>query len=109
LSYSRELLHNTTLELAYVGSKGGDLLGTTNANEIAPANRLQFARTGSVALRPLNGIAGIGDGNIGIWTHDRSSIYHSLQTQLVSRFGHGSQIQLSYTFAKALTNTDLSS
>ncbi|HEY2946547.1 MAG TPA: hypothetical protein VGN09_29205, partial [Vicinamibacteria bacterium] len=29
-------------------------------------------------------------------------IYHSLQTQLVSRFGHGSQFQASYTFSRAI-------
>ncbi len=109
ISYSRELLHNTTVEVSYVGNKGGDLLGTSNPNAIPAASRLAYAQTGNVALRPLNGIASIGDGNIGIWEHDRSSIYHSLQTQLVSRFGHGSSLQLSYTFAKNLTNTDLSS
>jgi hypothetical protein len=107
VSVQHELLRNTILEVAYVGNKGGDLLGITNANEVAPANRLQYARTGDVSLRPLNGVTGIGDGNMAIWTHDRSSIYHGLQTALVSRFGRASQASLSYTWSKLLANTGL--
>ena len=37
-----------------------------------------------------------------IWQANRRSIYHSLQTGLVSRFGHGSQASLSYTLAKSI-------
>ena len=35
-------------KLAYVGSKGLDLFGQTNLNEVAPANRLAYAQTGNV-------------------------------------------------------------
>ncbi len=108
VSVQRELRRNTVLEVAYVGNWGDDLLGQTNLNEIAPANRVAYSRTGNAALRPLNGIAGIGDGNIALTTHDRNSIYHGLQTALVSRFGHGSILSLSYTFAKAISNTGIS-
>ena len=117
IAYQRELVRNTTLEVAYVGSKGGNLTGNTNINQIPAGDnnrngiedRVEYARTGDVSLRPLNGVAGIGDSNIALWQHNRSSIYHSLQTQLVSRFGHGSQLQVSYTFAKALSTEPMNS
>jgi hypothetical protein len=101
----KEIVRNTVIELAYVGSKGLDLFGQTNLNEVLPANRLAYARTGSVLLRPLNGIEGIGDGTVALWQHNRDSIYHSLQASLVSRFGHGSQFALAYTWAKLIANT----
>jgi hypothetical protein len=94
------------LEVAYVGNKGLDLLGVTNLNEIAPANRLAFSQTGNPALRPLNGIASIG-GNIPLMTRDRDSIYHALQMQLVSRFGQGSILSVAYTLSKSTANTGL--
>jgi hypothetical protein len=102
-----ELMRNTVLEVLYVGNKGLDLLGQTNLNEVAPANRVEYARTGNVNLRPLNGIAGIGDGNIALITRDRESMYHGLQMQLVSRFGQGSMTSLAYTFSKSTANTGL--
>ena len=101
----REVARNTVVEVAYVGSKGLDLFGQTNLNEIRPADRLEYARTGNVALRPLNGVAGVGDGTLAMWQHNRESIYHSLQTALVTRFGTGSQASLSYTWSKLIANT----
>ena len=89
VAVEKEVFANTKVEVAYVGSKGLDLFGQTNLNEVAPANRLAYAQTGNVALRPLNGIASIGDGNLAMWQHNRDSIYHSLQVAFVSRFGNG--------------------
>jgi hypothetical protein len=106
VSVQHELMRNTVVELAYVGNKGLDLLGQTNQNEIAPANRLQFSRTGDASLRPLNGIAGIG-GNVTLMTRDRDSIYHALQAQLVSRFGRGSILSVAYTLASSRATTGL--
>ena len=107
ISVQHELMRNTVLEVAYVGNRGTDLLGQTNMNEVAPQNRLRYAQTGDVTLRPLNGIAGIGDGNLALTTRDRSSIYHGLQTQIVSRFGEGSLLSVAYTWSKAIANTGL--
>jgi hypothetical protein len=106
IGVQHELIPNTVVELAYVGNKGLDLLGQTNLNEIAPQNRLAFSQTGDPTLRPLFGIAGIG-GNIGLLTRDRDSMYHSLQAQLVSRFGSGSILSVAYTLSKATANTGL--
>jgi hypothetical protein len=105
VAVEREIMRNTTVEVAYVGSKGLDLFGQTNLNEVLPQNRLAYAQTGNAALRPLNGIEGIGDSNVALWQHNRNSIYHSLQTAFVSRFGHGSQVSLAYTWSKLLANT----
>jgi len=43
-----------------------------------------------------------GDAKITYWDHTGRSTYHSLQTQLVSRFGRGSQFQASYTFSRMI-------
>ena len=103
LSVQRELFRDTLVELAYVGSKGLDLQGQTNLNEVPPENRLAYARTGDPALRPLDGTAGIGGLDLGQWRHDRESIYHGLQAALNSRFGHGSVLSLAYTWSKLIT------
>src|SRR5262249_6224480 len=101
----REIVRNTVLEVAYVGSKGLDLFGQTNLNEVLPQNRLAYALTGNVALRPLNGITNIGDSNVALWEHNRNSIYHALQVALNSHFGSGSQFSLAYTWSKLIANT----
>jgi hypothetical protein len=105
VAIEKEVFTNAKMEVAYVGSKGLDLFGQTNLNEVAPANRLAYSQTGNVALRPLNGTASIGDGNLAMWQHNRDSIYHSLQVAFVARFGHGSVFNASYTWAKLLANT----
>jgi hypothetical protein len=117
LSYEREVVRNTTLELSYVGSMGRNLTGTQNLNAVPNADnnrngindRVEYARTGEATLRPFANVAGIGDSNVGLWQHNRKSIYHSLQTQLISRFGRGSHLQLSYTWAKAIADTAIDS
>ena len=105
VAVEKEVWANTKVEVAYVGSKGLDLFGQTNLNEVAPANRLAYAQTGNQALRPLNGTASIGDGNLAMWQHNRDSIYHSLQVAFASRFGNNSVLAASYTWAKLISNT----
>src|SRR4029079_4559366 len=108
---------NTTVEIGYVGSKGLDLLLPYDANQVPPGDnnhngvpdRLDFIRAGSstsarAALRPY-GV--FGNAGIAILDHGGSTIYHSLQTQLVSRFGHGSQFQASYTFSRTIGDVSL--
>jgi len=107
VSLQHELFKNTVLEVAYVGNKGQDLRGQRNANEIAPANRLAYARTGSDSLRPLGAIAGIGNGGMTMETHDRRSLYHGLQASLVSRFGRASQASLAYSLSRSKADTSL--
>jgi hypothetical protein len=105
LTVQREVAANTTLEVSYVGSKGQNLTSQYDANEVPEGNRLAYSQTGSSSLRPYGGL--VGNSQIFIATHDANSIYHALQTQLVSRFGHGSQFQVSYTFGKLLSTDPL--
>jgi len=68
-------------------------------------DRLDFLRAGgdsgvAATVRPYGALTG--NNRITIWGHDGTTSYHSLQTQLVSRFGRGSQFQSSYTWSKSL-------
>ena len=108
---------NTTLELSYVGTKQQDQLhfydvdqvrtGDMNGNGVA--DRLDFVRAGGdtgvqAAVRPY-GV--FGNAHIIIWGHGGKANYHALQTQVVSRFGRGSQFQASYTWSKSTGNLPL--
>ena len=117
VSAERQIAHNTTLEVGYVGSKGVQLLLPYDANQVPAADnnrngvpdRLDFIHAGSsssarAALRPYGAF---GNTSIAILDHRGHSIYHSLQTQLVSRFGHGSQFQASYTFSRSIGDVTL--
>ncbi len=109
LMVERQVAKNTTLELGYVGSKGYDLLLPYDVNQVPLGDRLAFIHAGSdsdarAALRPY-GV--FGNASIAILDHGGSSIYHSLQTQLVSRFAHGSQFQASYTFSRTIGDVTL--
>jgi hypothetical protein len=117
VSVQREIARNTTLEVGYVGTKGSRLLWPYDANQVPDGDhngngvpdRLDFIHAGSnsdarAALRPY-GV--FGNNNISILDHGGSSIYHSLQTQLVSRFGHGSQFEASYTFSRTIGDVSL--
>ena len=117
VSAQHEIVRNTTLEVGYVGSKGFDLLRPYDVNQVPAGDkngngvpdRLDFIHAGSnsaarAALRPY-GV--FGNASIAILDHAGSTIYHSLQTQLVSRFGHGSQFQASYTLSRTTGDVTL--
>jgi hypothetical protein len=116
-SVEREIARNTTLEVGYVGSQGRRLPHPYDANQVPPGDndhngvpdRLDYIHAGSsgrarAALRPY-GV--FGNASITIGAHTGRTIYHSLQTQLVSRFGHGSQFQASYTFSRTIGDVTL--
>jgi hypothetical protein len=78
---------------------------TADLNHNGVNDRLDFLRAGGdsnlqAAVRPYGVLTG--NNRIVIWGHDGETSYHSLQTQLVSRFGRGSQFQASYTWSKSL-------
>ncbi|HXY40487.1 MAG TPA: carboxypeptidase regulatory-like domain-containing protein [Vicinamibacteria bacterium] len=107
LTAQKEVFRNATLEVGYVGTKGSHLLWAYDVNQVPPESRLDYIHAGSnsdarAALRPY-GV--FGNSGIAILGHDGHSIYHSLQTQFISRFGRGSQFQTSYTFSRALGTT----
>jgi hypothetical protein len=117
VTVQHELLRNTTLEVSYVATKGLDQLhfydvnqvGTGDINHNGVPDRLDYLRAGGdtgiqAAVRPY-GV--FGEHQIIIWGHDGKTMYHSLQTQLVSHFGRGSLFQASYTWSKVLGNVPL--
>ena len=130
VSAEHEIARHTTIEIGYVGSKGHNLLRPYDANQVPAGDanhngvpdRLDFIHGGAdndalAAVRPY-GI--LGNTTIAILDHGGHSTYNSLQTQIVSRLGHGSQFQASYTLSRtsgdvtliggdnALTNSSVS-
>ena len=113
--FQREIWRNTTIEAGYVGSRGRNLLRNHDANQVRAGDtdtngvddRLQYTNPAPAngALRPF-GV--FGDSQILIWDASGESMYHSIQTQFVSRFGRGSQFQASYTVARSRANFNLS-
>jgi Carboxypeptidase regulatory-like domain len=116
VTFEHELFRNTMIELSYVGSRGSNLLKASDINQVGPGDsngngipdRLEYARSQPAdgSLRPY-GV--FGDHSITFWDHTGTSIYHSLQAQFISRFGRGSQLQLSYTFSRTIANLPLDS
>jgi hypothetical protein len=121
LSLEHEILPNTILEVGYVGNKGKNLLISQDINQVPSADndgngvsdRLDYVR-----LAQAGNEAGAAAGayrRFGVWAdrrivyfdHSGDSIYHSLQTQLLRRFGNGSQLQASYTFSRTISNDPL--
>jgi len=85
----RELLGRNILDLAYVGSRGMHLFINEQVNPGINGVRVNPAR-GSITVR-TNG----GDSN-----------YHSLQARLERGFSNGLLYRASYTFSKAIDNTN---
>ena len=89
-----------------MGSKGLNLFGQTNLNEVAPQNRLAYAQTGSAAYRPLNGIDGHRRRQRGpLGAQPQLDLSLACRPRSSSRFGQGSQVSLAYTWSKLLANT----
>ncbi|HTL43534.1 MAG TPA: hypothetical protein VL262_04285, partial [Vicinamibacterales bacterium] len=112
-SYQREIFAHTTWDVGYVGNKGLDLLTSADINQVLPGDidhdgvddRLEYASAASgspPAVRPY----GFGDQRITFWQHTGHSMYHSLQTQVISRWG-ASQFQASYTLSRTRANVPL--
>ncbi|HJR57937.1 MAG TPA: carboxypeptidase regulatory-like domain-containing protein [Vicinamibacterales bacterium] len=111
----RELWRNATIDIGYVANHGYDLLkihvanqvlnGDVNANGVD--DRLEFIQQAAGSTDPSLRRFGVFNTNIGVWDHTGKSTYHSLQTQFVSRFGRGSQVQASYTLSRSRANLAL--
>lgn len=89
IGIQRELMGNNILDLAYVGSRGTHLFINEQINPGVNNVRLNPAR-GPITVR-TNG----GDSN-----------YHSLQARLERGFSKGFLYRASYTFSKAIDNTN---
>lgn len=117
LTVEHMLFEGTTIEVGYVGSRGKHIARRVDINQVPAADlsgngisdRLDYVRCGTdpgcrAALRPYGEF---GDSTIVYWNNDGESEYDSLQTQLISRFGRGSQVQVSYTYSEFQANDPL--
>jgi Carboxypeptidase regulatory-like domain/TonB-dependent Receptor Plug Domain/TonB dependent receptor len=113
-SVQYELPRNTTLQVAYAGSRGMKLFRgvAVNQAQIASLNHpITNAVTGQVitdnsienaSLRaPLQGVS---SAFFLLNESSAQSTYHSLQTSLNRRFSRGLQFSASYTFSKSIDN-----
>jgi hypothetical protein len=115
LTFEHQIVRDTTIELSYVGSRGIHLLRTYDPNQVPAGDanhngipdRLEYVRSGNPADPTLRPFGVFGDHKISFWDHGGDSIYHSLQTQFLSRFWGGSQFEASYTFSRTIGNVSL--
>ena len=112
VSLQRELFKNAVLEVAYVGTKGRDLLHQVNINQPVPGALAALtaalrangtlsptARASVNAARPF-----LGYGNINDRRTEASSDYNSLQVTFNKRLSDGLQYGAVYTLSKNMTN-----
>lgn len=114
------LTSNTMLEVAYVGTRGTNLLRRVAINQARLAGvgdrRIIHAVTGEVITTntPQNAISrarfpGISITNLNVAGFNQEqasaqSVYHSLQMSLTRRLSRGLQFLASYTFSKSIDN-----
>jgi hypothetical protein len=96
LTVERDLGFQTALRLSYDGNHGSDLGVTTNPDQV-PANTVGFATATKSAPFPLLA-------QIVYLTNDARSNYNAFTTSVNKRFTKGLQFQVSYNFAKNLSN-----
>ena len=94
VSYERQITTTLMAEIAYVGSKGQNLMWCYSPNEVQPGPGSQASRR---LLQPLANVSNM----VQCDPTNRSS-YNSLQTKLNKRFSQGLQFLASYTFGKSL-------
>lgn len=99
LSVQHEIMRNTVLEVAYIGTKGTHLLGDIDFGQPTVAAReAAVAGTDVNAVRPYQGWGAINDRDP-VYT----SNYNSLQVSLNRHFSQGLTFELGYTWSKLLT------
>ena len=113
VTWEQRLWRDSTIEVSYVGNRGRDLVRRSDINQIPAGDvndngtpdRLEFIRSNGVApVRPY--FTGLLD-SITFWENNGESEYDALQTQLITRFGRGSQAQVSYTWSRFKANDSM--
>lgn len=99
VAVQRRLTHTLAAEVAYVGNVGRHLYETLNANQAVPG-------PGDVdPRRPYYVLYGLEQGLYQYCNCDNSN-YNGLQTKLQQQLSHGLDFLLTYTWSKALTDTE---
>jgi hypothetical protein len=99
LTLQREIRPNLTAEVAYVGNVGRHLYVNPNTNQAVPGPGDFDSR------RPFFQKFGLEQGILEDCNCDNSS-YHALQAKLQQRVSHGLDFLLTYTYSRAMTNTE---
>jgi len=103
LTTEKKLPLNTYFDVGYVGSKGTNLTLAFDGNRPIQTVIPGPAVASLASRRPLQGFSGINTAKaIG------SSTFHSLQTRLQRRMGRGLSLLVAYTWAKNLSDADIS-
>jgi hypothetical protein len=106
VSLQHELWKDARFEVGYVGSQAHNWTLKTDANAIAPTDRLAFAQSnGNAAGNALHPFHVLETGGIPFYTHRGSAQYDSLQTLFSTRFHRRSFLQMTYTFSKTTADT----
>lgn len=92
----RELMTGTSLEIAYVGTRGVHLPRTIQLNQADPL------LPGNANLRRPY----LGYGTISYNENSADSKYQGLEANFIRRFSHGLMFEASYTWSKALGDTE---
>lgn len=98
LSLQREIASNTSMSIAYAGSRGNHLLYVRMANAAVPvilSDGRKFFPAGSQRRNPNFA----DDARQSSWAQ---SFYNSFQLSLRRRFAKGLQFQVSYTFSRSI-------
>jgi outer membrane receptor protein involved in Fe transport len=111
-SIQREVFRNAVLEVAYVGTKGRNLLHQVNINQPVPGalaaltTSLRMAGTiGATSRASINAARPfLGYGTINDRRTEASSDYNSMQITFNKRMGQGLQYGAVYTWSKNLTD-----
>ena len=98
-SVQREVMSNTTVEVAYVGAKGTHLLGLYDANQVPLSVRLANPTASYNALRPYPGWGVFADIAPMFYSN-----YNSLQVSVNRRVSQGLNLGVAYTWSKTLSN-----
>jgi hypothetical protein len=101
LGVQHEILKDTLLDVAYVGTKGTHLLRTRDYNQGEPNIAVAEGILSPSPLRPYVGFTGMT-----MFEPSAISNYNALQVSLNRRFTHGVSFQAAYTWSKTITDAD---
>ena len=104
LSVQHEVANDTSLSLAYVGTKGSHLLGYYDANQGPPNVQAATTITSSPTIAPDYFRPYQGFSTITAYSTIFDSNYNALQASLIHRLKAGLEFQASYTYSKTLTD-----
>ncbi len=100
-TYQRQLTHDTTVEVGYVGTTGLYLARTRNLNQLQTGTTFKPENAGANVnfLRPYLGFA-----DITMTEHSGRSTYNGLQVEVNKRFTKGFMYGFAYTLSKTMDN-----